>query len=161
MDSPDRNYCDFEHPVDVSYRLYLLGQAIFIVKNQTLLLYSLQDDAFVNFFLGNDTLWVYDQFDATMDTHDTYREAGSRNLLMEDRYGVLKSMNRLEGYRVNHHWLFLVAPIWFEYMKPPRPSLVSDKIYSKAAASLYICTHTTSMHIYFPVHRHLLSYAWP
>lgn len=132
--------CDFDHPADISYRLYLLSQVIITGRarerfRQSIISY----EVFADFILGTHT-WPYREVEDVMEVHGIYRTTRPP---MDERVKSLQEMNQLEGHRANHQWLFLLTPLWLEIRGKGFPEERGQK------ATLLIGMHSNTLDSFF------------
>lgn len=137
IESPDLALCDFDHPADISYRLYIFGQLL--MSRGEMLADSLKNTDFFNFVFNQfDSREPFDRFKLLLNRYHDYRQ---KRPPMEKRMKMIKELHRIEGYRANHQFLFLLAQIWMIYSNP----VYSHPDHIRVNAVMCLVEHTNTL----------------
>jgi hypothetical protein len=99
--------CDIDSPVEVSCRLAAIGECLKLDNCTKLMRLFKNVPAFAD--LVFEELKPNAHCQAVIDQYNEGRQSRQR---MQDRKGILRRFQLLEGYRAHHQWHYFCAPIW-------------------------------------------------
>lgn len=133
-DHPELCLCDIDHPEVITYHLSLAGQMILL--HPTLYKWLLQDkDTFQLIFAhppgANDLNRRSKNFTIGFHLAHELTDEGGRPS-MEHRRDLYRKLVILKAYRVYHHYLYFMAPVWIklssEFLhKQPEEETLQDR----------------------------------